>query len=178
MCIIVSVFLACIILAGIALHEGMRWNLVQEACGLKRENHLRLLQSDVCKSGYGSSMETVCEKAQIELRSTLLACTATTFWRQGEIYAIYMKITESYILLGCLILIPILYIIHKIFDFMHKKHTDDLMDRFVQRYNPAPSHPALTSYPSYIEEPQYERRIRRRPQSQFIYEPANNNRDF
>lgn len=178
MCSVLVVFVLGISLFGVSVYEALRWTLVQEACNLKRETHLRLLQSDVCKSGYGVSVETVCEKAQIELRSTLFACTATTFWRQGEIYALYTKVTESYILLGCIVLIPLLYIIHKVFDLINKRNAESIAERIMmQQYN---SHPAF--YPQLAAVPSHsffdDKRMSRRPQSQFVYEAANRDRDI
>lgn len=176
MCSVIVVFFLGIVLCGVSVYEAVRWTLVQESCNLKRENHLRLLQSDLCKSGYGASVETVCERAQVELRNTLFACTATTFWRQGEIYALYTKITESYILLGCIVLLPILYIIHKIFDLINKRNTESIAERIMQQYSQHPPfYPQLSNIPinSFVDD----RRLYKRPQSQFVYETANRDRD-
>jgi hypothetical protein len=183
MCKFLFVFLLfgilSVVLLGVSLYERMRWLTVQEACQLTRENHIRLIQSDVCKSGYGSSMESVCEKAQVDLRTGLLVCTALSFWKQSEVYSIYMRITESYLMLAVLILVPLLYTIHKVFDTFQRNNAERIaMDVFQRAVYPV-QHPALLSqpsYPSYIEEPTGNPH-RRRPRSQFVYEVSNRDRD-
>jgi hypothetical protein len=148
----------------------MRWYTTQEECHVKRANFHKLLASDVCKSGYGETVDAACAKANLELRaSTVLMCTAAAWWRSGEVYRLYTHVTDSYILLGVLILAPILYTIKSAFDFLSQRSVDDRVERLLQTQQQQGWPSPLQALPSYNYGPQRTSRMR----SNFVYNPYN-----
>jgi hypothetical protein len=142
MCYFVLGFVSVSLLMGVGFFETLRWHNVCNECESKRQGYNKLLASDVCKKGFGESVEAICSKADVELRTSIYISTTLEWWRKGEIYALYMRLTESYTSLLFLVLVPILYVIYKIFDAFKQRDIDERVERMIQRQNPI-----MLSYP-------------------------------
>jgi hypothetical protein len=163
MCRIVGGFLLVIILCCVILYEGLRWASIREECETKRLYHHKLLVSDVCKSDLGESVELACAKASLALRTGVLHCVGSEWWKRGEIYYLYTRLTESFTALILIVLTPILYIIYKVFDMLQKKSIDDRTERLLQQFQ---------QQQQYIPQIQYIPQVEHaRRKSQFIYDP-------
>lgn len=123
---------------GVGFYETLRWHGVRTECETRRENHHKLLASDVCKKSYGEGVEMLCNKAHTELNTHIYISTTLEWWRQGEVYRLYTRLTESYTSLLVLVLLPILYVIYKIFDALKQKDMEDRVERMIQRQSNVP----------------------------------------
>lgn len=174
MCSFIAGLLLVFILVGVGLYEFIRWENTKEECQMKHINFRKLLSSDVCKSGYGETVDAACARANLEVRTTLWMCTAAAWWRAGEVYRMYTLVTESYVLLGILILAPILYSIRLAFEYMNQRSVDDRVERLLQARTmsapQAPTAPQLISLPSYTEQ-HIRRQQQRGMRSNFVYHP-------
>jgi len=168
MCRVLGGFFVVVILGCVILYEGLRWASIKEECETKRLYHHKLLFSDVCKSDLGESVELACSKASHALRTGVLHCVGSEWWKRGEVYHLYTRITESFTALILLVLIPILYIIYKVFDILQKKSIDDRTERLLQQFQ---QHQQTQYIPQvqYIEPHPQSNHGRRK--SQFIYDP-------
>lgn len=178
MCSFLAGVLLIFILSGACVYEGVRWYSTQEECQLKRNNFHKLLASDVCKAGYGETVDAACAKANLELRTSLIMCTAAGWWRGGEVYRIYTLVTDSYIFLGILILVPILYAIRSTFDYLNQRSTDDRVERLLRARDLLPPKggegPVLQALPSWDDyHPAAHRQRRSGMRSNFVYHPDN-----
>lgn len=136
MCSFLIGFFGVLILSGAVFYECLRWISIQEECKERRDNHNKLVTSELCKKGYGENVEAICSKASVELRTPIYVWTSMEWWKRGEIHHLYSKLTESYISLLALILFPILYIIYKIFDSLKQKDIDDRVERMISKQTP------------------------------------------
>lgn len=132
MCSFIFGFLISVCFLGVIFYETLRWVSIREECFERRENHNKLIASDVCKKGYGENVEAMCSKAHIELRTPIAVWTSMEWWKRGEINHLYTRLTESYISIFLLVLIPILYIIYKTFDAFKQKDIDDRVERMLR----------------------------------------------
>lgn len=133
MCYFFIGFFSVALLMGVGFYETLRWHGVRTECETRRENHNKLLASDVCKKSYGEGVDALCNKAHTELNTHIYISTTLEWWRQGEIFRLYTRLTESYTSLLVLVLLPILYVIYKIFDALKQKDIDDRVERMINR---------------------------------------------
>lgn len=153
---------------GVGFYETLRWYGVRTECETRRENHHKLLVSDVCKKSYGEGVDALCNKAHTELNTHIYISTTLEWWRQGEIFRLYTRLTESYTSLLVLVLLPILYVIYKIFDALKQKDIDDRVERMIQRQSNVP---LMIPYTPQQDEERNQGYGRRRPHNHFISGP-------
>lgn len=172
MCQFLFGFLVVFIFGGAICYESLRWMSMREECDVKRLNHHKLLASDICKKDYGESVEAACAKANIELRTSSIQCASSEWWKRGEIYNLYTRLTESTTYVILLILIPVIYTIHKIFDAYQQRNMDDRTERMLTLYGYSREQQQQPPPPYQMPRLQQHRRG-----SQFIYNP-NDDRAF
>lgn len=162
MCQFLIGFLLVFVFGGAVLYESLRWVSLREECEAKRLHHHKLLGSEVCKKDYGESVEAACAKANLELRTSAIHCASMEWWKRGEIYHLYTRLTESSWILALLILFPIVYTIYKAFDTYQQNRTDDRTERMMSLYGNYPRQHLLLEPDS----------VRNKRRSHFIYNPS------
>lgn len=106
-------------MCGVVLYELVRWSECQAKCEAQAYANEQLITSDLCLHNWQNIGTGVCEKAANELQLSRIACTIQSWWRQGEVYRLYTKCTDSYAMLLAIILIPTIYVIWNVFAVLH-----------------------------------------------------------
>lgn len=177
MCSFLQGALLVFVLAGYGLYEYARWELCKEECQVRHVNAHKLLNSEVCKGAFGESVEAACSKAQLEMRTLSWVCSSVLWWNKSWMHFVSSRITESYVMLGALILLPILYAIKRTFDHFGESRAEERMERLLSTQRMLPMLQSIPTYSRGVseeeEEVQHPRVLPRTRsiRSNFVYNP-------
>ncbi len=111
-------------------HEVGRWNGALVECRKRFSDNVRILSNTICvdafqRQSHGDLAEEMCRKAQTENHATPMQCAWDTFWKEGELYALYCMFARSYLMLLALVVPTTLMVIYMVFSTRHQRHMEE-----------------------------------------------------